>query len=638
MKSGNNKNKSSKVQTGKKSVKPGNSAKMLNVSLATASIIVTLILTAGVNPFLLKKFQDLDIFMFNIDFLKENLSNVGGLTIWLGSFFNQFFYNPAIGAIIYSILLSLVTYLTYKIFDLKKSGFPLAMIPSLLLLLTLTETGYMVYLLKINSIAYVNIISVICILIGLLLIKSTRKLVLRIFLVISFIIVTFPVCGFYALFCALLIIIICIKDYLEQKQIKQLIPAVILILLIPLVPHFYQRYIYDNVYVSDVYFTLLPGFSLNKDYIILWLPYILLGVFFIGMLFYKSPEKKYKSGGSTSDHSKGSKELSSRKLTPAPAIFMLFTILFVILFSYRDQNFNTELKMQAAIDKEDWNEVLNLTRKQVDEPTRNIVMYTNLALYKLGTAGDRMFRYPAGQMIIKSPVPVSSMQISGIQMYYYYGLTNYCYKWCMEYFVENGVKTNQLKYFVLSSLINGETKLARKYNDMLKSTLFHKKWATDHQKYIDNPKEIAVSPEFAGIRKLTAKYDILDGDHQMLESYLRNYFSNLKDGPVEQLELSLLYCLELKDMNKFWPRFFYWAMTQKRIPVHFQEAALLFQNIRNNNVNLQNITFDEKVLNNFRNFLSLSKQYSGLPIEQAKELYKNQIEGTYWYYFLFYNE
>lgn len=637
MKSGNNKSKSSKAPTGKKSVKPGNSTKMLNVLLAMVTIIVTITLTALVNPFLLKKFQELDIFMFNSDFLIDNLKNTGGLTIWLGSFFNQFFYNPAIGSIIYTILLSLVTYLTYKIFDLKKSSFPLALIPSLLLLLTLTETGYMVYLFKINSIAYVNIISVICMLIGLYLIKNTRKLFLRIIVVTSFIIIAFPVCGFYALFCGLLMIIVCIKDYLKQKQIKQLIPAVILILLIPLVPFFYQRYIYDNVYISDIYFTLLPGFNFNKDFIILWLPYILVGVFFIGILFYKSPEKKQKSGGSISDNPKVHKELSSRKLTPAPAIFMLFTILFVIIFSYRDQNFNTELKMQAAIDDEDWNEVLNLTRKQVDEPTRNIVMYTNLALYKLGTAGDRMFQYPAGQKNINSPVPVSSMQIFGIQMYYYYGLTNYCYKWCMEYFVENGVKTNQLKYFVLSSLINGETNLARKYNDMLKTTLFYKTWALEHQKYINGPQEIAVSHEFAGIRKLTAKYDVLDGDHQMLESYLRNYFSNLKDGPAEQLELSLLYCLELKDMNKFWPRFFYWAMTQKRIPVHFQEAALLFQNIKNN-VNLQNITFDEKVLNNFQYFLSLSKQYSNLPFEQAKEMYKKQIGGTYWYYFLFYNE
>ncbi len=637
MKSGNNKNKSSKAPTGKKSVKPGNATKMLNVLLAMVTIIVTLTLTAGVNPFLLKKFQELDIFMFNIDFLIDNLKNAGGLTIWLGSFFNQFFYHPAIGSIIYTILLSLVTYLTYKIFDLKKSGFPLALIPSLLLLLTLTETGYMVYLLKINSIAYVNIISVICMLIGLYLIKNTSKLFLKIIIVTSYIIIAFPVCGFYALLCGLLMIIVCIKDYIKQKQFKQLIPAVILILLIPLVPFFYQRYIYDNLYISGIYFTILPGFEFNKDFISLWLPYILLGVFFVCMLFYKSPEKKQKSGGLISDHSKKHKELSSRKLNPAPAIFMLFTILFVIIFSYRDQNFNTELKMQAAIEDEDWNEVINLTRKQVDEPTRNIVMYTNLALYKLGTAGDRMFQYPAGQKKINSPVPVSSMQISGIQMYYYYGLTNYCYKWCMEYFVENGVKNNQLKYFVLSSLINGETKLASKYNDMLKTTLFHKKWATDHQKYINNPQEIPVSPEFAGIRKLTAKYDILDGDHQMLESYLRNYFSNLKDGPAEQLELSLLYCLELKDMNKFWPRFFYWAMTQKRIPVHFQEAALLFQNIKNN-VNLQNITFDEKVLNNFRYFLSLSKQYSNLPFEQAKEMYKKQIGGTYWYYFLFYNE
>jgi hypothetical protein len=625
------------ITAGKKTVKPGSATKMLNVLLSVVTVIFIILMTAGINPFLLKKFQELDIFMFNIDFLKDNLSTAGGLVIWLGSFLNQFFYNPLSGSIIYVLLLAFVTFLTYRLFDLKKSSFPLALIPSLLLLLTLTETGYMVYLFKINSIAFVNIISVICLIFGLYLIKNANNLFLKILVVTSYLILAFPVSGFYALFSGLLMIIVSIKEYFRKKDIKQLLPAVILFVLIPLVPYLYQRYIYDDAFISDIYFTLLPGFKLNKDFIVLWLPYFLHGVYFIFMLFYNSSDKNKTSNDSISD-SKDHKNKRSLIFNPAPTIIVLFTFLFVIMFSYRDQNFNTELKMQAAIDNEDWNEVLNLTRKQVDEPTRNIVMYTNLALYKLGTAGDRMFQYPFGQKKINCPVPVSSIQISGFQMYYHYGLTNYSYKWCMESLVENGIKTNQLKYFVLSSLVNGETKLAAKYNDMLKSTLFYKKWANDHQKYINNPQEIAVSPEFSGIKKLTAKYDILDGDHQMLEPYLRNYFSNLKDGPAEQLELSLLYCLELKDMNKFWPRFLYWAMTQKRIPVHFQEAALLFQNIQNNNINLQNVAFDEKVINSFRNFLSLSKQYSNLPIEEAKELYKNQIGGTYWYYFLFYNE
>jgi len=54
------------------------------------------------------------------------------------------------------------------------------------------------------------------------------------------------------------------------------------------------------------------------------------------------------------------------------------------------------------------------------------------------------------------------MEIAGKMFYYHYGKINYCYRWCMEDMMMNGMKIDNLKYFVKSCLLNGEIALAKK--------------------------------------------------------------------------------------------------------------------------------------------------------------------------------
>ncbi|MDE5840983.1 MAG: hypothetical protein K2H49_08685, partial [Muribaculaceae bacterium] len=52
---------------------------------------------------------------------------------------------------------------------------------------------------------------------------------------------------------------------------------------------------------------------------------------------------------------------------------------------------------------------------------------------------------------------------------------------------------------VKDALMNGETRIAKRYNDILLSTMFHRKWAENMNRYIEDPSLIATSPEFSNV-------------------------------------------------------------------------------------------------------------------------------------------
>jgi hypothetical protein len=291
--------------------------------------------------------------------------------------------------------------------------------------------------------------------------------------------------------------------------------------------------------------------------------------------------------------------------------------------------------MMNAVDKEDWNDVLKIARAQKEEPTRLIVLSTNLALYKLGMAADESYQFKNGDKPMKSFRPISPIHIAGPCLFYQYGLPNYSTKWCMEGIVEYGFSVSVLKYFVLSSLINKDIALAKKYNDVLLSTWHYKKWAMDHQRYIDHPASIEQSAEFRDVLLLTHFEDDLNEDYYNMEEFFRNHFSRMTTVSSELTELSVLFNLEKKDDKRFWPRLFRWIKLNptKKIPVHFQEAALLFANLTK--MDISGAPFDPNVVSDFKNFLSMVQAYRNYPESSMKEFFKEPFGKTYWYYYFF---
>jgi hypothetical protein len=577
-------------------------------------------MTLGQNPDFLWKLQDLDLFDFNKQFLLDDLQRVGGLSMYVGSFLNQFFYYPIAGTILFTILIMLVGMLTAKVFDLKGWLYPLAFIPSLALILCMTELGYMIYFIKVDGYVFNNIIGILILLLGLFAFKKINKTIHKTLFAILFLLIGYPLCGVYSLSGGFLMLLVSIKNHLENKQHSSIVSVLSIAATLILIPIFYYRCIFEQIAFSDIYIANLPYFTFKGAEFKLWLPFFALAVFFLSIIWVKQEK----------DHAIQKMWI---KVIPV-SIFITFTAL-VYLFSFKDQNFNTEISMLRAADNEEWHEVLRMAGKQKEEPSRLIVMTTNLALFKLGMAGDDMYHYKNGDKEINSPRFIVPIHIAAPTFYYQYGISPYCTKWCMEGIVEYGLNNSFLKYSVLSALLSGNVALAKKYNDVLLSTLFHKSWALKHQRYIDHPETIAGSPEFKSILPLTNFNDVLNEDYYNLESFLRIHFSSMTVVPKELTELSVLFNMDIKDDKRFWPRLFRWVKLNpvKKIPVHFQEAALLYADLTK--MDISGAPFDSNVIAEFKDFLTMVQKYGNYPEGTLKEMFYPQYGKTYWYYYFF---
>ena len=327
---------------------------------------------------------------------------------------------------------------------------------------------------------------------------------------------------------------------------------------------------------------------------------------------------------------------------------------------YRDTNFQKELAMNRAIEDLDWERVLTIARDGSSnvKPTRQIVMYKNLALFRLGRAGDEMFFYPEGALQQNAPWRARMTQIGGKLIYYHYGKENFCYRWCMEDGVEFGWKAETLKFMARTSILNHEWTVARKYLDLLKKTTFHRAWAERYEKYLNTPDAFDLEKleasakagkplldeegmkEFAPILHMMTYPDRLDGDNTLVEMYLLQTFAKGNgDDPLFQ-EMTLLCSLIMKDIDLFWPRFMKFANMHPTIhmPLHYQEAAYLYGHLENK-VDISNMPFDQTVRDTYDRFMKFNEQCGPMSEEQKAIAFYPQFGNTFYYfYFLVRNQ
>lgn len=581
---------------------------------------LSLYMTAIHNELYLFKLQDLSLFLPTNMFFINTISTPGGFLAYLGLFLTQFFYYPWLGSLILIFLLFVVHYLTMKAFDLRKNLYPLSFIPSLLLLLTILQLGYYIFILYSNGYVYSTICGIIVVLGTFRIYRSIKNFNIKLLFSVLYITVFFPLTGFYSLLSVLLFVVDEIVTLNTDRWKDHLGISILSLVFMIVIPLLFYRYFYISTSYPDLYFAGLPKLGFTGD-IILWLPYYALFAFLIVSVFNFQERIKQKT--------------PNRLSFTIPAIVFLLVMSGVYYFSYDDENFRTELAMERAVEENDWNVLLSLSKRLEGEPTRLIVMDTYLALRKLHIAGDNMFTYKNGYEPFNTRKSVLEMEVAGKMFYLQYGMVNYCYRWCMEDMITNGMKIENLKYFVKSCLLNNEIPLAQKYNDVLKKTLFHRSWAAKYEEYIKNPGGISSDPEFKAILPLIDPINKLQTEKkEMLEDFLIYSFATIHAGSPELIELALQCNLEMKNSNRFWPFFNYYIQTHSRIPVHYQEAALLFSYLEKN-VDISKINFDAAVLNNFREFINRMKQYAKRTRKELEPIFMKYFGNTYWYYYFF---
>ena len=560
--------------------------------------------------------QELSLWLPTQVYFDERMMVPGGLMSYIACFFTQFFYYPMLGSLIYVALLLLVQWLTTKVFDIPSRWALVALLPAALIVSCAMEAGYWIFQIKTQGYFYSMLIGFLFTLSALRLWQLTKGWG-RYVTILAIAAVGYPLFAFYATLALLGIAAFSIKERNFGLVALCLAAA-------GATPVLYYN-LFEQTRFADMFTVGLPAFEFSTRDLRTWIPYILLYLFPLAMPFIVLPK------------SDADKKRRIIELSAGAAIIVIF----VQFFWFRDPNFRAEIKMNHHMERLEWRKALDVAKAQKQTPTRLIVLNRNLSLLKLGKIGDEMFHYLDGGQPANSPFEIRLMQVGGKMLYYHYARMNFCYRWCLEDAVEYGWKVDYLKYMVKTSLVSGEYDLAMKYINTLKKTLFYKGWAKQYEKFAKNPELIAKDREFAGILPLYQYPDQLDGDNTLVEIYLLNYFAHAYNEQRTPMfdEAALMCALTLKDIPTFWNCFFTYAKSHKtdRMPIHYQEAALLYGNLEKN-VDISKMPFDKSVKLRFQDFMRYAQKHAVQNVEndpEAKKRFFERYGDTFWYFYFF---
>ncbi|MBR4988636.1 MAG: hypothetical protein IKY85_01860 [Bacteroidaceae bacterium] len=592
---------------------------------------------------LLFRINELSVFLFDDLFFESMMSKPAGFLHYISSFFVQFFYYPALGAAIYVALLYAVYKLVISVFGLQKSYKLLALLPVLALLVSNTQLGYWIFYLKQPGYWYMALLATLLFLLALWCFKRV-KVVLRMFFVVVWVFVGYPLLGAYALVAAFLMGCYDVAASLSERK-NILLPSLTLAVAVVAacaIPYVYY-YCYTSVSAEHMYGAGLPITQWIGSYVakvehetfsywhfvyLYWIPLILLFSSFVGFCVLVALRTKLHDG---------------KKIERiVAACVVLSAAVLVCLFWYNDTNFRIENKQNNAMWECKWRDVAEYAR-DTEKTTRQIVLNKNIALFKLGTASNEMFSYPDGSSDILAPMPVHLTQTGGKMIYFQYGKFNFSYRWCMEDAVEYGWRIEYLKHAARSMLLAGEYRLAQRYIDILKRTMFYRGWAEDLEKYILDPALIEKTNEFAMPLQLSCYEDALGVDESFVEAYLTGEFKYISDKPtLLYIEVALMSAMIRKDSKLFWyliDRYFK-ECEPTRLPRYYQEALLLFLNIDKGKTVSVSPGFVDKfvsksVQRKLESFVARTKKYKGMKEEEMAKYFKDDYADTYFYFYFF---
>ena len=584
--------------------------KYIPISICLAALLVVAGALLFFEADLLWKLQEQNLFLDTPIFFNEQMVVPGGLLSWAGTWLTQLFFYPWLGTLVLCASWLLLMWLVKKAFALPNEWTPLALVPVCLLLLTIVDMGYWVYLLKLPGHAFVGTLGTIAVV---ALLWAFRALPQRWGLRLVFIGVTafvgyplYPLFGIYGIAATLLMGLYIWR--FDQPFWQKITGSVLALAGAALVPLLCYHYAYHETNIANIYFAGLPLYFLQEEYHAYYLPYYGLALFFVVMVLLRL------------DGVKRFKRIATQAIVLGALAFAVFN------YWYKDENFHHELRMQRCIEQNDWQGVVDEAALQKDEPTRAIVMMRNLALSRLGRQADEMYLYPNGSKRYEAPFNMRLMLCVGPMIYYHYGMINYSARLSTEMGVEFGWRVENLKLLAKCALLNKEEGRARKFLNLLKHTTFYGSWANS----------VREKDELNTVARMMHYDNFLSGDNGYVEQFLMKRLaeSTSKDDALFQ-EQALLATLWTKDNKQFWYHFrdYLELHPNARIPRYIQEAAYLYGKLEGREM-IDQMPIDPMVKQSFENFMGAAQNYNHMEADIVREGMKGYSDTYYYDYYL----
>lgn len=338
--------------------------------------------------------------------------------------------------------------------------------------------------------------------------------------------------------------------------------------------------------------------------------------------------------------------LTKAFIKPGLYVVYIFCLALAIhVASYRNDNFQRELRMYRAIDEGRWADVVNEHVSAKGAPTNLMVLYKNLALLKMGTLQEQMFKTDNCGVMPDTgdSLEVHITQIAAPLLYYHFGKVNYAYRWAMENSVNRHLTVDELKVMIRCCLANHEFDVAAKYIALLRQTKFHKHVADKYKPMLFEARYLQEDTDHQGLMKIVdLRSNVLDNDDGLIELFLIEDFSSMYvDVPVLE-DMAMCASLWKKDKTQFLHQFVNYCIKHngQTVPLMYQEAALLHSSEVDSPVNLSSFKFDKLLYERYNSFANdyAALEAQKLTEEEMGERMKPIYGDTYWWYYYFYND
>lgn len=548
------------------------------------------------------------LFIWNSDFLKEQFSLSGGLALYLGSFFTQFFISSWIGAFIYTLNAFAVFVLSYYIF--KKHYFEnivLSFVPVWLLAILQSN----------ESFAFGQAVGFLLLLSYFALYVSINKSRLRYSLFFAGWPVFFLLTGGFSIPLVLLCVL---HEVFFWKGKKRFIISVLYVITGLLIPYLSSQLIFyiqpDEIYTYPVMYEFHSIFLFAFILLFAWTPLVLLA----GLIFDKVKSLK--------------NSLLPWNITNVLASIVIVVMMAFVVYKYAYNKLaDLMLGVDHYVQQAEWKNVLKLSDKYPGYNT--LVIYsTNLALYKSGKLLDKMFNYPQiGSQGLRLKWQRNLNLFFGGEVFSQLAYNNESIHWAFESLVAKGLNPRSLKKLAVGFTVNGNYGIAAKYLSLLDNTIFYRNWARRHIRYIYNPDLAEEDPEIAQYRDLLARSNFFSEVNGLnLQDLLKNHPEN--QMAYEYLLASLLLDRNLDVLAKVVPDLKRHGFS--RMPLHIEEALIFYNFFEKQKVIPEGFTFNQEIINRFDNYSRLYTKFRNDRKVAAYELEK-KYGKTYWYYLQFPN-
>jgi hypothetical protein len=587
---------------------PQINSKKIRYILIGVLFVVYFLYFALLNRYHILYLEQNQLFVWSLDFLKEQFSLPGGLPLYLGSFFTQFFISSWIGAFIYTLNAFAVFVLSFYIF--KKHYFEnivLSFVPVWLLAILQSNESFAFgqaagFLLLLSYFAlYVSI-------------NKSRSRYSLFFAGWPFF---FLLTGGFSI--SLVLLCVLHEIFFRKEKIRFIITVFYIItgILIPYLSSHLIFYIQpDKIYTYPVEYEFHSIFLFALILLFAWTPIVLL----TGLIFDKVKSLKNR--------------LLSWNITNVLAGLVIIVMMAFVVYKHAyNKMADLMLGVDHYVQQGEWNKVLKISDRYPGYNTL-VIYYTDLALYKSGKLLDKMFNYPQiGSQGLRLKWQRNLNLFFGGEVFSQLAYNNESIHWAFESLVAKGMNPRSLKKLAVGFTVNGNYDIAGKYLSLLDRTLFYRKWAERHIRYLYNPDLGEEDPEITQYRDLLVRSNFFSEVNGLnLQDLLKSHPENRM--AYEYLLASLLLDRNLDVFAKVVLDLKYHGYS--RMPLHIEEALIFYNFYEHQKVIPEGYSFSQETINRFNDYARTYTMFRTDRKVAAYELGK-KYGNTYWYYLQFHN-